>query len=202
MKDQADPVLMGMLFIHFLYFNDDILYGSTTLIDLESNMTSYARWLNLLEIPQEDQTPLDPNLTSWPKYGKIEFIDYSLRYRPETELVLKNLKFTIEPKAKIGVVGRTGAGKSTICLALCRIVEADFGQILIDEVDISSISLKNLRREIAIIPQDPTLFEGTLRFNLDPENAHSDIDLLNVLKQASLEYLVLRDDKGLEQVIN
>ena len=202
MKDQADPVLMGMLFIHFLYFNGDILYGSTTLIDLESNMTSYARWLNLLEIPQEDQTPFDPNLTSWPKYGKIEFIDYSLRYRPETELVLKNLTFTIEPKAKIGVVGRTGAGKSTICLALCRIVEADFGQILIDGVDISSISLKNLRGEIAIIPQDPTLFEGTLRFNLDPENAHSDIDLLNVLKQASLEYLVLRDDKGLEQVIN
>ena len=202
MKDQADSVLMGMLFIHFLYFNDDILYGSTTLIDLESNMTSYARWLNLLEIPQEDQTPFDPNLTSWPSNGKIEFIEYSLRYRPETELVLKNLTFTIEPKAKIGVVGRTGAGKSTICLALCRIVEADFGQILIDGVDISSISLKNLRGEIAIIPQDPTLFEGTLRFNLDPENAHSDIDLLNVLKQASLEYLVLRDDKGLEQVIN
>ena len=191
-----------MLFIHFLWFNIEILYGSLILTDLESNMTSYVRWLKILEIPQEDQTPFDPNLTSWPSNGKIEFIDYSLRYRPETELVLKNLTFTIEPKAKIGVVGRTGAGKSTICLALCRIVEADFGQILIDGVDISSISLKNLRGEIAIIPQDPTLFEGTLRFNLDPENAHSDIDLLNVLKQASLEYLVLRDDKGLEQVIN
>ena len=191
-----------MLFIHFLYFNVDLLYGSLILTDLESNMTSYVRWLKILEIPQEDQTPFDPNFASWPKDGKIEFIDYSLRYRPETELVLKNLTFTIEPKAKIGVVGRTGAGKSTICLALCRIVEADFGQILIDGVDISSISLKNLRGEIAIIPQDPTLFEGTLRFNLDPENAHSDIDLLNVLKQASLEYLALRDDKGLEQVIN
>ena len=193
---------MGMLFIHFLSFNGDILHGWLILTELESSMTSYVRWLKILEIPQEDQTPFDPNFTSWPKDGKIEFIDYSLRYRPETELVLKNLTFTIEPKAKIGVVGRTGAGKSTICLALCRIVEADFGQILIDGVDISSISLKNLRGEIAIIPQDPTLFEGTLRFNLDPENAHSDIDLLNVLKQASLEYLVLRDDKGLEQVIN
>ena len=109
---------MGMLFIHFLWFTQEILYGSLILTDLESNMTSYVRCLKILEIPQEDQTQLDSNLNSWPNHGKIEFIDYSLKYRPETELVLKNLTFTIEPKAKIGVVGRTGAGKSTICLGL------------------------------------------------------------------------------------
>ena len=190
---------MGMLFIHFLWFTQEILYGSLILTDLESNMTSYVRCLKILEIPQEDQTQLDSNLNSWPNHGKIEFIDYSLKYRPETELVLKNLTFTIEPKAKIGVVGRTGAGKSTICLGLWRIVEADSGQIKIDGVDISSINLAYLRSQIAIIPQDPTLFEGTLKFNLDPEKTHSEQELLNVLREASLEYLVLRDDKGLDQ---
>ena len=201
LKDKTDAVLMGMLFIHFLYFNVDILYGSLILTDLESNMTSYVRCQKILEIPQEDPTPFDPHLKSWVKYGKIEFIDYSLRYRPETELALKNLSFIIEPKEKIGILGRTGAGKSTISLALCRIIESNLGKILIDGVDISSISLKNLRKEITIIPQDPTLFEGTLRFNLDPEDIYSDLDLLNVLDLASLEYLVLRDDKGLYQII-
>ena len=118
MKDQTDPVLMGMLFTHFMTFNSEILAGSKIWVELDSNMTSYERCLKMLEIPQEDQTQPNPSLNSWPTHGKIEFIDYSLRYRPETELVLKNLTFTIEPKAKIVVVGRTGAGKSTICLGL------------------------------------------------------------------------------------
>ena len=109
---------MGMLFIHFMTFNSEILAGSKIWVELDSNMTSYERCLKMLEIPQEDQTQPNPSLNSWPNHGKIEFIDYSLKYRPETELVLKNLTFTIESKAKIGVVGRTGAGKSTICLGL------------------------------------------------------------------------------------
>jgi ABC-type multidrug transport system fused ATPase/permease subunit len=85
----------------------------------------------------------------------------------------------------VGGVGRTGAGKSTICLALCRIVEADSGKILIDGRDIRQISLLNLREQIAIIPQDPTLFEGTIRFNLDPEGIFQECGILNMLRQAS-----------------
>ena len=180
MKDQIDSEMMGNLFFNFLYFNVEIMFGSLILTDLESNMTSYVRWLKIFDIPQEDQAPFDSSLESWPEDGKIEFVNYSLRYRPETELVLNNLNFTIEPKAKIGVVGRTGAGKSKIWLALWKIVEADFGQIFIDGIDISTISLKNLRENIAIIPQDPTLFEGTLRFNLDPNNQHTDQELLDI----------------------
>ena len=192
---------MGMLFIHFLWFNGEILWGSLILTELESTMVSYDRCLRIINIPQEDKTVYDPTMMNWPQNSSIEFRDFSLRYRPDTDLVLRNLSFKIEPKQKVGVVGRTGAGKSTIWLALCRIVEADSGQILIDGVDISRISLQNLREKIAIIPQDPTLFEGTLRFNLDPENKVSDVELIDLLKQASLENVVLRDDKGLEQQI-
>jgi ATP-binding cassette subfamily C (CFTR/MRP) protein 1 len=88
--------------------------------------------------------------------------------------VLKGLNFDINPGEKIGIVGRTGAGKSTICLALCRIIEAYSGCIKIDGVDIAEIELAHLRKMITIIPQDPTIFEGTLKFNLDPTEQASD----------------------------
>ena len=91
-----------------------------------------------------------------------------MRYRPKTEKVLKGLNLNIKGGQKIGIVGRTGAGKSTISLALTRIVEIDEGKILIDGKSISDHSLEQLREKITIIPQDPTLFTGTLRFNIDP----------------------------------
>lgn len=97
----------------------------------------------------------------------------------------------------MGVVGRTGAGKSTICLSLSRIVEIVTGKILIDGEDISKLDLNDLRASITVIPQDPTMFTGTLRFNLDPENTCSDERILEVLKKASLEDLLQREDKGL-----
>ena len=94
----------------------------------------------MLEIPQEAQQRIDmPQLQNWPSEGVIEFKNYSLRYRPDTELVLKNLSFSVQSKEKIGIVGRTGAGKSTICLGLTRIVEADVGAIVIDGLDINII---------------------------------------------------------------
>ena len=151
--------------------------------------------------PQEDQTPYNSDMKDWPLQPSIEFINFTLKYRPETEIVLHNISFKIEANQKIGVVGRTGAGKSTLCLALCRIIEATSGQILIDGVDISKIWLKNLREKIAIIPQDPTLFEGTLRQNIDPYNKASNSEIIELLKHASLENLIERHSKGLDQQI-
>jgi len=107
---------------------------------------------------------------NWPEKGEVDFDNVVLRYRPTTEIVLNGLKFNVQPGEKVGVVGRTGAGKSTICLSMSRIVEIVEGAIRIDGVDIRSLNLDMLRQSITVIPQDPTMFTGSLRFNLDPEN--------------------------------
>lgn len=99
---------------------------------------------------------------------------------------------------KVGIVGRTGAGKSTICLALCRIVEAYSGQIFINGEDISKIELARLWSWITIIPQDPTIFEGTLRFNLDPQNESSEEEIMRLVNKACLTNLVIWDPQGLD----
>ena len=104
-----------------------------------------------------------------------------MKYRPNTEIVLHKLNFKIPKGEKIGIVGRTGAGKSTICLAMSRIVEIFEGSILIDGIDIQSIPLSELRQRITVIPQDPTMFTGTLRFNLDPTEKVSDSEIRDIL---------------------
>ena len=120
-----------------------------------------------------------------------------MRYRPTTDIVLNNLSFEIQPGEKIGVVGRTGAGKSTICLAIGRIVEIEEGQIFIDGVDIRSVELAYLRSCITVIPQDPTLFTGTLRFNIDPEDKVSDKKIFEITNEAQLDDLVSKSPLGL-----
>ena len=116
-------------------------------------------------------------LASWPAEGRLEFRDVQLRYREGLDLVLKGISFAASPREKIGVVGRTGAGKSSLMLALFRLVELSGGSIIIDGIDISTIGLHDLRSKLSIIPQDPTLFTGTVRSNLDPFNEHSDNEL-------------------------
>ena len=97
-----------------------------------------------------------------------------MRYRPELEPVLKHLNLHIDPGEKVGVVGRTGAGKSSLVLCLMRIIELESGRIVIDGVDIKQLGLEDLRSHIAIIPQEPLLFSGTVRSNLDPFSEYSD----------------------------
>lgn len=117
-------------------------------------------------------------MDQWPKSGQIKFRDVSLRYRPNTDLALQKVSFDVKGGEKIGIVGRTGAGKSTLCLAITRILEVESGVIEIDGVDISSLDLNLLRGKVTMIPQDPCLFTGSLRFNLDPFDRHPDERLL------------------------
>lgn len=119
-----------------------------------------------------------------------------LRYRPNTEIVLNSLSFTVTPGSKIGIVGRTGAGKSTISLALSRIIELCDGSIKIDGVDISTLDLSLVRQKITVIAQDPTLFTGTLRFNLDPFREHSSAEIEEILIRAGLADLLTREPEG------
>ena len=118
--------------------------------------------------------------------GAIEFDNASLAYRPGLPLVLKNLNFKINPMEKIGICGRTGAGKSSIMTALYRLSELELGKIIIDDIDISTLGLKDLRSKLSIIPQDPVLFRGSIRKNLDPFNEHSDDKLWDALRRTGL----------------
>jgi ABC-type multidrug transport system fused ATPase/permease subunit len=114
------------------------------------------------------------------------FENYHMRYRPETELVLKGVNFAVKSGEKVGIVGRTGSGKSTVCLSLFRVIEAAKGRILIDDVDISKVGLDILRSRMCVIPQDPTLFKGTLRENLDPFKSLPTQQLLNCLQSLEI----------------
>ena len=130
---------------------------------------------------------------NFPKYGKIEFVNYSVQYRPDTKIILKNINILINPKEKIGIVGRTGSGKSTLFLCLFRILEATNGKILIDDIDISLVGLSLLRRIITVIPQAPTLIEGTLKENLDPLGKSDDKSMIDSLKSIGMDK-ILKDD--------
>lgn len=130
------------------------------------------------------------------QYTKLTISHFSMRYRPELEMCLREVSLEIKGGERVGVVGRTGAGKSSLTLALFRILEAAGGKIIIDGVDISDIGLHDLRSIISIIPQDPQLFEGTLRSNIDPTNSASDADLWQSLSQAYLKDHVMTNMGG------
>uniref|UniRef100_A0A8C5JVZ0 MRP2 protein n=1 Tax=Junco hyemalis TaxID=40217 RepID=A0A8C5JVZ0_JUNHY len=126
----------------------------------------------------------------WPSRGEIQFIDYKVRYRPELDLVLQGITCNIGSTEKVGVVGRTGAGKSSLTNCLFRLLEAAGGKIIIDDVDIATIGLHDLRNNLTIIPQDPVLFTGTLRMNLDPFDQYSDEEVWKALELAHLKTYV------------
>uniref|UniRef100_A0A8B9S0C9 Multidrug resistance-associated protein 1 n=1 Tax=Accipiter nisus TaxID=211598 RepID=A0A8B9S0C9_9AVES len=146
-------------------------------------ITAYLNWLVLVH---HQTAPA----STWPEEGKVEFRGYGLRYRADMDLVLKNINVTINGGEKIGIVGRTGAGKSSLTLGLFRINEAAEGEIIIDGINIAKIGLHDLRFKITIIPQDPILFSGSLRMNLDPFDQHSDEDIWRSLELAHLKNFV------------
>ena len=168
-----------------------LMYFFSCINDLKRNMMKAQKVFNLQDIPQEKlEAEEEAPLENWPVNGKIEFKDIHLRYRPNTDIILNGVSACIEPGQKIGVIGRTGAGKSTIFMALSRIVELEKGSIEIDGVDIAKkVPLKTLRDQITIIPQDPTLLNGTLRYNLDPFDEQKDERIIELVKKAGLEYL-------------
>jgi len=151
-------------------------------------MNSVERVKEYLDVPQEAAAIIPDNRPphDWPSKGVVEFVGYSTRYKKELDLVLKDLRFKINPCEKVGVVGRTGAGKSSLALALFRALEAESGKIVIDGIDISTIGLQDLRENIVMVPQDPTLFSGTIRSNLDPFSLFTDEEIFTALRRVQL----------------
>lgn len=150
-----------------------------------TQMNSVERIISLLNLPTEAElVTYVPR--GWPSQGAISFENVSVRYRPNLPPVLQSLSLSIRPREKIGIVGRTGAGKSTLLATLLRLVEVSEGCVLIDGVDIATLGLETLRRAIAVIPQEPTLFSGKLRDNLDPFHEHDDEALWSVLRRSRL----------------
>lgn len=158
--------------------------------EVETNIVAVERVLEYTQLPSEapDIIPNRRPAISWPAHGAVSFVDYSTRYRPGLDLILRNINLDIRAQEKIGVVGRTGAGKSSLALSLFRIIEASGGSIRIDDLDISTIGLLDLRQHLTIIPQDPTLFEGTVRENLDPGQVHDDTELWNALGRRPCQF--------------
>lgn len=148
-------------------------FGMRQWSEMENQMTSVERVKEYIDIqPEADKTNKKPP-KSWPEEGTIKFDNTSLRYASNEPYVLKNLSFKINSAEKIGIVGRTGAGKSSLIIALFRLAEVE-GRILIDNIDTKEIPLSSLRSKISIIPQEPVLFSGTLRKNLDPFDEYED----------------------------
>ncbi|KAK3379821.1 P-loop containing nucleoside triphosphate hydrolase protein [Lasiosphaeria ovina] len=198
------PGMVGLAMSYALQIMGSLNWIVRQTVEVETNIVSVERILEYARLPSEAPEIIHRNRppVSWPAYGEVEFINYCARYREGLDLVLKNITLDIKPHEKIGVVGRTGAGKSSLTLALFRIIEPDTGNITIDGLNTSSIGLLDLRRRLAIIPQDAALFEGTIRDNLDPGHVHDDTELWSVLEHARLKDHVTSMDGGLEAKIH
>ncbi|XP_032125529.1 multidrug resistance-associated protein 1 isoform X2 [Sapajus apella] len=160
--------------------------------EMETNIVAVERLKEYSETekeaPWQIQETAPPN--SWPQVGRVEFRNYCLRYREDLDFVLRHINVTINGGEKVGIVGRTGAGKSSLTLGLFRINESAEGEIIIDDINIAKIGLHNLRFKITIIPQDPVLFSGSLRMNLDPFSQYSDEEVWMSLELAHLKDFV------------
>lgn len=179
----------GLLLSYVLQIAGQLSMLIRTVTQVENEMNSVERICEYAFDLQEEAPYIISETTprpSWPEQGSIRFINASLAYRPGLPLVLKKLNMDIKPMEKIGICGRTGAGKSSIMTALYRISELEEGKIEIDGIDISTLGLNSLRSKLSIIPQDPVLFRGTVRKNLDPFGESNEEALWDALRRAGL----------------
>ncbi|XP_027359214.1 ABC transporter C family member 10-like [Abrus precatorius] len=194
---------IGMALSYGLSLNAQLVFSIQSQCNIANYMISVERLNQYMHIPSEAQEVIEGNRPplSWPVAGKVELNDLKIRYRPDGPLVLDGITCTFKAGHKIGIVGRTGSGKSTLIGALFRLVEPAGGKIIVDGIDISSIGLHDLRSRFGVIPQDPTLFNGTVRYNMDPLSQHSDQEIWEVLGKCQLKEVVQEKEEGLNSSV-
>lgn len=199
--DDAVGGNVGLAITQAMSLTGMVQYGMRQSAELENTMTSVERVVEYQSVDQEKDKIAEPKAPipdNWLKVGKIQFKNVVQRYEPgpDAKPVLRDLNFTIEPKEKIGIVGRTGAGKSSLINAIFRLSYLE-GKILIDDFNTQEISLESLRKNVSIIPQEPVLFSGTMRYNLDPFDEFSDDKLWSALQDVRLHDVVAEMPAGL-----
>ncbi|KAG5593310.1 hypothetical protein H5410_043824 [Solanum commersonii] len=195
---------IGMALSYALSLNVFLVSSVQTQCMLENSIISVERLEQYMHIPSEHPEIIPGNRPdpSWPSIGKVEIIDLKVRYQQTAPLVLQGISFTIEGGYKVGIVGRTGSGKTTLISALFRLVEPMEGMIIIDGLNISKIGIHDLRSSLSIIPQDPTLFSGTVRYNLDPLSEHTDQEIWEVLRKCQLRDVVQQKEGRLDSSVS
>lgn len=202
-NQEVDPGLVGLSLTYALSITQTLNWMVRQYTEIESNIVSVERLQEYVELePEAPEVIKDhrPPL-EWPAEGRVDFVNYETRYRPGLDLVLRGVTCSIRAHEKIGICGRTGAGKSSLTLALFRIIESAKGQIFVDGIDISTLGLYDVRSRFSIIPQDPVLFAGTIRFNLDPLGTRSDLELWQALEDSYLKDHVSQMDGGLNAMV-
>ncbi|OIW04791.1 hypothetical protein TanjilG_11093 [Lupinus angustifolius] len=199
-QGSIDPSMAGLAVTYGLNLNARLSRWILSFCKLENKIISIERIYQYSQIPSEAPAVIEDSRppSSWPENGTIQIIDLKVRYKENLPMVLHGVSCTFPGGKKIGIVGRTGSGKSTLIQALFRLIEPSSGSILIDNINISDIGLHDLRIHLSIIPQDPTLFEGTIRGNLDPLEDHSDKDIWEALDKSQLGEIIREKGQQLD----
>ena len=204
--EKFTAVIISLLLKYSMSLSDEIFSMLTHGTELENSFVKIERCEACFNLPKEDFVDFVKNKNNdknngidFIEEGKIEFDKIGIKYRPNLDLVLKNISFLIKPKEKICIMGRTGSGKSTIILALFRIVETFTGKIYISGQNIKKINLKILRQNLGIVPQEPKIFSGSLKFNVDPIGNYTDIEINNALDEVGLFKLMEENGRDTSQ---
>jgi len=190
MSSRLSSGVVGLTLTYALRLTDVLNMLNTSTADRETQMVSVER-VHGYSIGIQREAPLENEAVhispSWPRTGDVTLRNVVARYRPELPLVLHGVTLTIKGGERVGIVGRTGCGKSSLMMVLMRMVELESGQISIDNVDIGTLGLHSLRSKVAMVPQEPTILSGSVRFNLDPLGLHDDAQLLVALEKAEMK---------------
>ncbi|KAI8093508.1 multi drug resistance-associated protein MRP [Halteromyces radiatus] len=200
-QSYIDPGLVGLSVSYALSVTQALNWVIRAFCEIETNVVSVERIKEYIDLPREKYDSIRGVSPMWPEKGEIEFNGYATRYRAGLDLALKDVSFKIAPKEKIGVCGRTGSGKTSLTLSLFRIIEAAQGNITIDGIDISTLRLFDLRSRLTIIPQDPVLFAGNVRENLDPFGTCEDAEIWQALQHAHLSDHISKMDGKLNATV-